>query len=121
MAAHNKLGKEGEQIAEAYLSGKGYRILERNWRSHPFELDLIAEHQGWLIVIEVKTRTGRTWNRPEEAITPAKIRHIVRATHHYLRHHRSDLPVRFDVVAIEREGDSYRIEHFEDAFLAPYR
>ena len=51
MAAHNELGKEGEDEAVRYLETKGYRICHRNWRSGRKELDIVAEHQGELIVV----------------------------------------------------------------------
>ena len=49
MAAHNELGKEGEDEAVRYLEARGYRICHRNWRSGRKELDIVAEHQGELL------------------------------------------------------------------------
>jgi len=121
MAEHNKLGKEGESRAENYLIGKGHRIRERNWHSTHKELDLITEVDGWLVVVEVKTRTGRSWEAPENAVTPSKIKHIVQAAHHYIRLHRIDAQVRFDIVSVVYEQGIWAIEHFEDAFLPPHK
>lgn len=121
MAEHNILGKEGEKVAEAYLIGKGYTILERNWFSAHKELDIIAGHEGWLVVVEVKTRTGYTWEPPEEAVNDHKIKHIVKAANHYICMHQIDAPVRFDIISIVLENETWTIEHFEDAFLAPYK
>jgi len=121
MAEHNTLGREGEKVAEAYLMSKEYTILERNWHSTHKELDIIAEYNGWLIVVEVKTRTGYTWESPEEAVNKTKIKHIVKAANHYICLHKIDAPVRFDIISIVREKGSWVIEHFEDAFLAPFR
>src|SRR5665647_1603337 len=90
MAEHNKLGKEGEMRAENYLIAKGHRIIERNWHSTHKELDLITEQEGWLVIVEVKTRTGRTWEPPENAVNAAKIKHIALAAHHYVRMHHID-------------------------------
>ena len=53
MAAHNELGKEGEEAASAYLSSRGYRIRHRNRHVGKLELDIIAEKDGELIVVEV--------------------------------------------------------------------
>lgn len=121
MAEHNKLGKEGELVAEAYLLGKGYTILERNWFSTHKELDIIAVKNGWLIVVEVKTRTGYTWEPPEDAVNLRKIKHIVKAANHYVCLHQIDAPVRFDIISVVLEKGNWNIEHIEDAFLAPYR
>lgn len=120
MAKHNLLGKQGETEACGFLENKGYTILERNWRSSHRELDIVAEHDGWLVVVEVKTRTGEPWEAPENAIDQRKIRHIVNATHHYVRHHFIDLPVRFDVITVVFTPESTHIEHLEDAFLATH-
>jgi putative endonuclease len=121
MAGHNILGREGEKIAAAFLKKKGYNILEQNWFSTHKELDIIAEHEGWLIVVEVKTRTGHNWEPPEDAINNVKIRNIVKAANHYICLHHIDAPIRFDVITIIQENGSWNIEHFEDAFLAPYK
>jgi len=121
MAEHNKLGKEGELVAEAYLVSKGYTILERNWFSTHKELDIIASQNGWLIVVEVKTRTGYTWEPPEYAVNMLKIKYIVKAANHYICLKKIDAPVRFDIISVVQEKGNWNIEHLEDAFLAPYR
>jgi putative endonuclease len=121
MAEHNKLGTEGEKRAEEYLVSKGHRIRERNWHSTHKELDLITESEGWLVVVEVKTRTGQHWESPEKAVDRVKIRRIVEAAHHYIRMHRIDAPVRFDIVSVVKEEGNWKIEHFEDAFLPPHK
>ena len=118
MAEHNKLGNKGENIAEAFLVDKGYVILERNWHSSHKELDIIAEYQNWLVIVEVKTRTGEKWELPEFAVDKKKIRSIVNAAHHYIRMFNVDKPVRFDVISVVFEKGKWDIEHFEDAFMA---
>ena len=80
MAAHNELGKEGEEAASAYLSSRGYRIRHRNWHVGKLELDIIAEKDGELIVVEVKTRRNTRFGLPEEAVTERKIRRIGRVS-----------------------------------------
>ncbi|MDP4276168.1 MAG: YraN family protein [Bacteroidota bacterium] len=120
MAEHNILGKKGEDVAVDYLIGKGYQIRERNWHSSHFELDIIAEYGDWLVIIEVKTRTGQNWEPPEFAVDNRKIRRIVNAAHHYVCLNRLDKPVRFDVISIVQEQGKWNIEHYEDAFLATH-
>ena len=102
MAAHNNLGKEGEEEAVKLLLRKGYSILHRNWRSGKKELDIIATDklQKNLVVIEVKTRKNSSFGLPEEAINTKKIRHIVASTDAYLRKYKIDLPVRFDIISV---------------------
>ena len=55
MAAHNELGKEGEEESVRFLMEKGYKIRHRNWRSGKYELDIVAQQQNELVIVEVKT------------------------------------------------------------------
>ena len=66
MARHNELGIKGEEAATAFLKDKGYRILERNWRMHRHEIDIVAEDDEYIVFVEVKTRTSREWGDPED-------------------------------------------------------
>jgi len=112
-------GREGEEAAVRYLQDKGFEILDRNWHGGHKELDIIAIHDGKLVVAEVKTRSGNALVGPFEAVTPVKIRRIVSAANRYLIKYGVDLPVRFDVVSVVTGGETYDIEHIEDAFEAP--
>ena len=117
MAAHNEFGIEGEDKAVNHLIREGYTILDRNWRSGHRELDIVAEKDGTLVVLEVKTRTNNKFGNPEDAVTPRKIRNTVLAADAYIRLNRIDLPVRFDIISILSNGDV--INHIEDAFRSP--
>ncbi|WP_439183150.1 YraN family protein [Carboxylicivirga taeanensis] len=116
MAQHNELGKAGETLAAKYLEQKGYKILERNWQYNHKEIDLIAMHDNYLVVIEVKTRTTDGWEHPKEAITNGKIRYIVEATEAYINETDLENEVRFDVVTLIPNGNDWAIEHIEEAF-----
>lgn len=120
-----EIGDRGEALAAAYLERKGYTILDRNYRFERAEVDLICflpaaqyEAGGELIFAEVKTRTGLGFGRPEEAVTEAKKRHLMRAAEAYLYERKLDgAPCRFDVISILLQpGKEPEIEHFEDAF-----
>ncbi len=119
MAEHNRLGKEGENEAVQWLTEKGYRILHRNWRSGKKELDIVARHEGLLVVVEVKSRRNTVYGLPEEAVDMRKIRHIVASTDAYLRKFEIDLPVRFDVITVTGRDDNRQITHIKDAFYPP--
>lgn len=54
MAAHNDLGRKGEEKAVEYLVREGYVVLERNWRLKHRELDVICLKGDLLVVVEVK-------------------------------------------------------------------
>jgi putative endonuclease len=122
MAEHNELGKEGEERAREYLQLKGYKIRHTNWRpfGSKYELDIIAEKDGMLVVVEVKSRSSITFEHPLDAITSGKIKRIVDATHEYIFAYDLLIDTRFDVVAVLSDyKGGFVIEHIEDAFYPP--
>ena len=121
----HQLGQEGEQLAADYLVKKGYRIIERNYRFHRNEIDIIARHGRTLCFVEVKTRLSSAKGHPAEAVTLPKQHEIIKAARAYLAlSHNEECDCRFDVVAIQvqqMEGQrisSFVIDHFTDAFWA---
>ena len=80
MATHNELGKEGEEESVRFLIEKGYIIHHRNWRSGKYELDIIAQQNDELVIVEVKTRRNTLFGTPESAINNQKIRRILSST-----------------------------------------
>ena len=126
MAEHNDLGDLGEERAQAYLNSKGFHIRHVNWHNLTpsgkmgnLELDIVAQKDEWLVVVEVKTRSTETFEHPEEAITKKKIRNIVNATHEYIMQYDWQGETRFDVISVIPHGQDFLIEHIEDAFLSP--
>lgn len=118
MAEHNILGWKGEEAAVNYLESKGHRVLERNWRSRGYEIDIISMDAGFIVFVEVKTRTSSAWGYPEEFIGKQRVRRMIRAASHYLKMHRVDHPARFDIVAVVWNNERFELEHIEDAFLS---
>ena len=101
-SAGQRLGRSGERFAAGWLEARGYRIVARNWRCPAGELDLVAEREGELVFVEVKTRRGRAMGAPEEAITRAKRLHLVAAAQAYLAATGAlERPYRIAVVAVE--------------------
>ena len=119
MAERNDIGKEGEAVAQKYLKDREYTILHSNWHWHHYELDVVAEKKGELVIVEVKTRAKDCLVPPEEAVDPNKIRRIVAAADAYIRLYNIDLPPRFDIILLTGSLGKYTIEHIEDAFYAP--
>ncbi len=126
MAEHNELGNLGEERAQAYLRGKGFLIRHTNWHNSTpsgaagkLELDIVAEKDGLLVVVEVKTRSTETFEHPAEAITKRKIRNIINAAHEYIFQFDWQGETRFDVISAIPHGQDFKIEHIEDAFLSP--
>ena len=72
MAQHNDLGKKGEQLAIDYLVKKGYTILDKNWRFQKAEVDIIAQKEETLAVVEVKTRSSIDFGSPQDFVNPKK-------------------------------------------------
>lgn len=117
MAAHNELGRWGEQQACFYLLRSGFHILERNWRCAYCEIDIIAEYYGITIFVEVKTRETTANELPEDAVDHYRMVRMSRAAEHYLRKNRlKRFPYRFDIIAIDLDTPPMRIRHIVDAF-----
>lgn len=120
MAHHNQLGAWGENLAAQLLVSKGYAIVERNWHTSAFEIDIIASKGNRIVFVEVKTRKAGSYD-PLAAITKSKISQMVRAANAYLRNSEVPVEAQFDVIAITGDEHDYHIEHFEDAFYPPAR
>jgi putative endonuclease len=118
MAEHNELGQAGEQVARKFLEEKEYRIIAQNWSFRNLELDLIADHRGKLVFVEVKTRSGVQFGYPEYFVTRDKRKRLKKAAIAYLERCRHEGEVRFDIVSVVYEKDALKeINHFEDAFF----
>lgn len=117
MATHNDLGKKGEQLAVDYLQENDYIILEKNYQFKKAEIDIIAKKEDTLVVVEVKTRSSTYFGNPEDFVSPKKIKLLVYAINHYLTEKNLDIEVRFDIIAVLKQKDLYKIRHLKDAFL----
>jgi putative endonuclease len=116
MAQHNKLGKKGEQLAVDFLEKHQYNILERNYYYEKAEVDIIVQKGSTLVAVEVKTRSSADFGNPQDFIKPKQIQNLVKAVNAYIVANDLDVEVRFDVIAIIKKGNTYHIEHLEDAF-----
>ena len=116
MAEHNLIGNKGEELARVYLRKNDYHILHSNWRFRKNEIDIIAEKNNLLVVVEVKTRTSGYFENPKEAVTKRKQKFIIQATEAYIHEFDIHYEVRFDVIAITIVNNETKIEHIKDAF-----
>lgn len=116
MAEHNDLGTEGEGLALSYLRGKGYIILETNWRYGKNEVDIIAEDGEFIVIVEVKTRSTDYFGRPEFAVDKRKQRLLIWAANAYILRKNLDREARFDIVSVLDGPEGFEISHIEDAF-----
>ncbi len=117
MGNQRRTGAAYEERAAGYLTERGYRILERNYRCRSGEIDLIAREGAFLVFLEVKYRRTETFGGPAEAVHAAKQRAICRTADYYRMKRRipESQPCRFDVVAILGS----RVRLYRDAF--PYQ
>ena len=113
-------GDWGEALVEKYLSERGCRIVEREWRCRFGEIDLIAEKDGMLLFVEVKLRSNLRYGMPREYVTAKKQEKLRAAALLYLSMHGLDAPARFDVAEVYTDAHhsarSTRIEYIENAF-----
>ena len=116
MAEHNDLGKLGEELAVDFLQQNGYEILETNWTFQKAEIDIIAQKENVLAIVEVKTRSSDDFGLPQDFVKPKKIQLLVKAVNEYVIIKELDVEVRFDIIAILKEGKGFKIEHIEEAF-----
>ncbi|QPF72494.1 YraN family protein [Roseateles sp. DAIF2] len=115
-------GDAGEDRALQHLQQQGLTLLERNYRvaagpgARAGEVDLIMRdpRDGTLVFVEVRTRLDGSHGGAAASVTPAKQRRLIYAARHYLLHHATPPPCRFDVVALEGGG----IEWLQAAFEA---
>jgi len=115
-ADHIRTGREAEDRAVALVEGRGYRVVDRNYREARGELDIIAWDGDVLVFVEVRARHADCFGAVAESIGPSKRAALIRTARGYLRtHDLEDAPVRFDVVTFAGE-DLERVRLFTDAF-----
>ena len=120
MSKNNKfIGDLGERIAEKYLLGIGYKILDKNFRYKTGEIDLIGKDCEFITFIEVKTRTSSYFGFPREAVTLLKQQKIYKTAEIYIlqkKLFKSDF--RFDVVEVflSNMSKNYSVKLLKDAF-----
>jgi putative endonuclease len=117
MAAHNELGKKREQLAIDYLIKNEYQVLEVNYRFLKAEVDIIAQKENVLAVVEVKTRATDYFGNPQDFVNPKKVKLLLSAIDHYVVERNLDVEVRFDIIAIIYQENITKLEHLKDAFL----
>jgi putative endonuclease len=118
MAQHIDTGKTGECLAAEWLVRNGFTVIQRNWRHHRYEVDIIAGRRSILHFIEVKTRRSLTYGHPEESVSKKKLEHVMEGAvgwlHRWPAYHR----VQYDVLAItlpKKASPEFML--FEDVYL----
>ncbi|MBI5047848.1 MAG: YraN family protein [Deltaproteobacteria bacterium] len=110
-------GRQGEELAAAFLKQNGYRILENNFRCRYGEIDIIATEGKTLAFIEVKTKTNNKFGPPKLAVDFNKQRQLSKtATAYLIQKKLTNYPARFDVVGISIMENETEIELIRNAF-----
>lgn len=117
MLKKGSTGELGEKIAAKYLQGKGYEILAADYHTGKYgEIDIVAEKDGRLFFVEVKTRSGDLFGAAEESVTFKKQEKLRRAVHYYLLSNKiSHEKYQIDLIAInlDRSSRKANIKHYE--------
>ena len=117
MAEHNDFGNLAENLAADFLNKKNYKILIRNFRYQRAEVDIIAEFEDLIVVIEVRARSYNALIEPQEAVTKKKIKAILLCSDFFMKENQIDKEVRFDIITVvPNESGKLEINHIEDAF-----
>ncbi|MEV7808564.1 YraN family protein [Microbispora sp. NPDC088329] len=112
MAAKDRLGRQGEQLAVTFLTAKGMRVIDRNWRCAEGEIDIVAREGNALVIVEVKTRSGRRHGTAFEAVTGEKLLRLRTLARRWLATHTERFDtIRVDVIAIERFAGDFSLRH----------
>ncbi len=117
MNARQELCRISESAVASEMVRRGYRILERNLCEPWGEMDLVCRNDREVVVVEVRSREGKT--REDEAlesIRPRK-RLVRRAAEIYLAALPVDFQeVRFFAAAVTWEDGKAHVRVIEDAF-----
>ena len=107
------IGGDKERLACSYLQENGLRLLARNYRCRRGEIDLVMREADTLVFVEVRFRRSSRFGTPAESVDIHKQRRLTAAAAHYLQHNPSNLPCRFDVIAVSGND---RIDWIRSAF-----
>jgi len=113
---HYELGQEGEKLAREYLQNNDYTILETNWRSKGYEVDIIARYNNLLVIVEVKSRSSTVFCKPHEAVNRNKQISIIKVAESYIYSQNIELEVRFDIIEVVFGIQRHEVKHIENAF-----
>ncbi len=110
-------GLAGERVAERWLRQRGWKVLQRRFRSGHRDIDLIAERNGLVAFVEVKARSGEGFGDPVEAVNWRKKNELVRSASVWIdRNGRPGEQYRFDVIGVLIQGERVRVRHVANAF-----
>lgn len=109
----HRLGIDAEAIAFTVLRNDGWTILGRRVRTKAGEIDIVAEKNGLLSIVEVKARP--TLADAAQALAARQRTRLLASTEALLAEHPDwgHAGVRLDVLVVDRAG---RVRRISDAF-----
>jgi putative endonuclease len=117
--ARTQIGRRAEDLAAAHIEGAGFRLLWRNVRIGPLELDLVAKRDDLVVIVEVRSRGPGAFAGPLASVTWTKRRMLLRAARGLWRGRLKKMAdvrrVRIDVIGISRTSEGPRLEWIEGA------
>jgi len=114
----SKIGELGEQMACDFLSSRGHRILDKNWRAGHLEIDIVSEGPDGIHFIEVKTRKAPVTTTVSDQVNPLKQKRISVAAERYLASNKLfGQEVFFDVVSVTVAQDETRVQYYPKAWI----
>ena len=118
MSISYDFGKEAEDFAANYLLKEGYQILARNYFSGKAEIDIIAQFNHEIIIVEVKSRSTNIFAEPELAVNTKKKKLLILAADDFIQKNNFISEVRFDILALLKIQQSWSVKHIKNAFDA---
>jgi putative endonuclease len=123
MAAHNDIGKLGEDLAAQFLEREDFVIFDRNYRCEGAEVDIVALWTNprnpalvELHFVEVKTLKDTRFVQPEDAVDATKMKNIAKVAQFYcFERQLHNIPAVFDIISVALDDmENPVIKHFED-------
>ena len=116
--AKQRLGQKGEELAAAFLSKQGHKIIRRNYRHGKGELDIVSLDGRTLVISEVKSYRARPLGAAEFRVNKRKQRQIIQTAYAFLAEHpgMEGMDVRFDVLIVDFSSYPAKIIRHQAAF-----
>jgi len=117
-AYRSNLGREGENLAVDFLKSIGFEVLERNYKYGRKDIDIICRDGKTIVFVEVKVVRSRRFGTPLEKVNDRKQQNISQVAKSFIqRNEPSGHDFRFDVIVIDVESGSRKIDHIRNAFM----
>ena len=111
-------GLIAEQLAYNYLIAQGLQPITNNYQCRVGEIDLIMRDGSFIVFIEVRSRTAKTFGSAAASISLVKQQKILKTAAYFLMYKYQDVPSRFDVLSID--GKNQKINWIKNAFGLNY-